>query len=218
MCLQWCHVLHSVIDNDHPCTWCTHFSPGPPAADRTCADCAHRTQRVGQQPFCALSKSPLPSRQSCCHWNVVPDAGPLLLLSNEDVAPEVLQLWGVETLAALFAHSESAPVHTLAPDGRVQVALADLALPLVYGVPVTEWESALTEGADQQQAEEHVVAPPRVVEALIALLDTLAERYMSSTKQEAARQMLRTTLACELAGKRLPEPWPTLIAEALAIE
>lgn len=76
--------------------------------------------------------------QHCCHWNAPIETRPILLLTDMHVAPSVLAMWGVASIAILFARSDSAPdVHEDAL-GRVEVALNDLALPLVYGVPAAQ--------------------------------------------------------------------------------
>lgn len=214
MCLQWCHTTKRLIDNDLPCLDCTHFPQHGAPAGESCATCIHRVASEDTAPFCGLSKAPIPLRAHCCHWNVERESRPILLLSDADVAPGVLDMWGVTSIAALFAHSDSAPEVSVEGDGRVQVALDDLAIPLVYGVPAAHWEAALVADGGGWAADVRVDVPSEVAAAVVALLDALGGQM--NADGDAAYEALYDALSRHPVGA-LPDPWPAMITEALGL-
>lgn len=215
MCLQWCHTTKRLIDNDLPCIGCTHFPHRAAPGEQSCATCAHRVVLDGQVPFCGLSKAPLPLTQHCCHWNAIIETRSILLLTDSDVAPGVLEMWGVASVGALFARSNSAPEVASDIDGRVSVALDELALPLVYGVPAAQWDMVLPDDTNDWPHDAVIDAPPDVVAVVVALLDAL-DPNRSDGDADATHAQLCTLLEVHPLGE-LPDPWPSLIAEALAL-
>ena len=214
MCLQWCHTTKRLIDNDLPCIGCDHFPYRAAPAREACTSCAHVVTPDGARPFCGLSKAPLPLTQHCCHWNVELESRPILLLSDTDIAPGVLDMWGVASVRELFNRSDSAPEVQEKADGRIQVALDELAVPLVYGVPAAQWDLALAEDTGDWAANVNTEVPSKVAAAVVALLDALDGH--SDADGDAAYEGLFATLSRHPIGE-LPEPWPAMISEALAL-
>jgi hypothetical protein len=81
----------------------------------------------------------LPDAGTCCHWNTAKEPDAVLLLSDLDVAPGTLDVYTVASVADLFATTETAPPYMVREYGLVQVRLADLDVPLVYGVAAWGW-------------------------------------------------------------------------------
>jgi hypothetical protein len=81
---------------------------------------------------------PLPKIGRCCHWQVEVDTRSEIRLTTADVAPDVLTIWNVDTVAELFQRSETAPDYEPEDDNSVRVNLDDLVLPFVYGVPAAQ--------------------------------------------------------------------------------
>jgi hypothetical protein len=68
-----------------------------------------------------------------------------LNVTAADVAPGLLRYHGARSVAGLFDQSDTAPEYQAVGEA-VQVLLAELAVPLVYGVAAFEWDTALNEG------------------------------------------------------------------------
>lgn len=94
--------------------------------------------------MCGLTRATLPPAQTCCHWNVALETRAMLTLTLPDIAPNAMDYHRARTVAELFDRSDSAPVYQRVedstPHGVIRVALADLAVPLVYGLPAGDWE------------------------------------------------------------------------------
>ena len=134
MCLQWCHVTHEIVHNDHSCFHC------PTAirlanAEKDCSSCTHF---CGLN--CALTSLPIPLQRTCCHHNVEATPSGLLELSADNIHPAQLIYHQVKNIEELFWLVESAPEPNVIRPGVIQVQLEDLAVPFVYGVPASEWQ------------------------------------------------------------------------------
>src|SRR6266545_230051 len=140
MCLQWCHVRSWLIDNDLSCTGCDRSEPELLPAAWSCASCTHLIAHDGQVRICGLTRETLPLAGRCCHWSAELTSSAALALSAAELAP-----WLAEAgdAAEVFAASPSAPPISFDPTGRVVVAIDDLSVPLVYGVPAPDWDAAL---------------------------------------------------------------------------
>jgi hypothetical protein len=212
MCLQWCHATQRLIDNDLPCTWCARFPQSAPQLERTCASCSHLAERNDRPPFCGLSRAGLPLVHACCHWNATLTCGPLLHIGPANVAPGVLEAWCAPSVAALFERAEGAPGHAVDEGGHVTVALADLALPLVYGVAAGGWSDALGDGAVEASGASASPAPLEIGPLVVGLLDALDQ---GGDREQAHSHAAR--LLALLAQDDPPAPWPALAAEALRL-
>src|SRR6266498_3050234 len=140
MCLQWCHVRSWLIDNDLSCTGCDRSEPDLLPAAWSCASCTHLIAHDGQARICGLTRETLPLAGRCCHWSAELTSSAALALSATELAP-----WLAEAgdAAEVFAASSSAPPISFGAAGQVIVAIDDLSVPLVYGVPAPDWDAAL---------------------------------------------------------------------------
>lgn len=132
MCLQWCHVRQIVVHNDYACFHC-------PTAIRLAKreeDCSTCLHYAGQS--CALTKSAIPARRTCCHHNSEITDLEILELNSDNIHPMQLIFHYVPDLETLFRVVDSAPEPVLIRPGVIQVRMADLALPLVYGQAMDE--------------------------------------------------------------------------------
>jgi hypothetical protein len=84
-----------------------------------------------------LTHETLPLAGRCCHWQSEVTPATVVQIGDADIAP-----WLHGSAIDVFAESPSAPPITFA-DGQIVVALDDWSVPLVYGVPADEWETAL---------------------------------------------------------------------------
>jgi|GEM_PF-1087044 hypothetical protein len=209
MCLQWCHVRRLIIDNDLPCSGCTRFPAFLLPDNESCERCQHRREQDDKPAFCSLSQMPLPKAGRCCHWNAEVDTRSEIMLTTADVAPDVLTIWGVDTVAKLFARSETAPDYEPEDNNSVRINLDDLALPFVYGVPAAQWDDAL-DGPAIVQGEQ---PPSELGHAVLALLE-------ADQQNEQEYQQARIALAKLLEQhplKSLPMAWQELVASALQL-
>ena len=131
MCLQWCHVRQMIVHNDHPCFHCP-IAIRDAHRDEDCSTCLHY---AGQT--CALTKFTIPVQRTCCHHNSTPTMLETLELTSDNIHPMQLVYHNVPDLEALFWTVESAPEPVTIRPGVIQVRMEDLALPLVYGQPIT---------------------------------------------------------------------------------
>jgi hypothetical protein len=209
MCLQWCHVRRLLIDNDLPCSGCTRFPAFLLPQEEGCQSCQHRREQDGKPAFCSLSQMPLPKAGRCCHWNAEVDTRSEIRLTTADVAPDVLVIWDANTVAELFARSETAPDYEPAGSESVRVSLDDLALPFVYGVPAAQWEAAL-DGAAIVQGND---VPIELGHTVLALLEAAEEP--SETYQQA--RIALDKLLEQHPFESLPMAWQELVASALQL-
>jgi hypothetical protein len=209
MCLQWCHVRRLLIDNDLPCSGCTRFPAFLLPQTESCQSCQHRRAQEGEQVFCSLSQMPLPKAGRCCHWQVEADTRSEIALTTADVAPDVLAIWNVDTVAELFERSETAPDYEPAGSEGVRVNLDDLALPFVYGVPAAQWEAALDGPAIVQGND----VPSELGHAVLALLE--ADQQNDQEYQQARSRLEELLGAHPLES--LPTAWQELVASALQL-
>ena len=141
MCLQWCHVTCTLIDNDLACAHCGPETRRAHAAER-CDTCVHR-----QGVTCSLTREKLPGQRTCCHWGVPALAmGTVLTLTDANVAPGLLRYHQARDVAQLFDRSDTAPNYA-GGGSQISVSLDDLAVPMVYGLPADEWDAALADDA-----------------------------------------------------------------------
>ena len=133
MCLQWCHVTKQIIHNDHACFHC----PTAIRLARENEDCATCTHYRGQT--CALTGIAIPAQRNCCHHNVQATPSGTLELTADNIHPMQLIFHLVDDLEQLFWLVESAPEPKVIRPGVIQVQLDDLAVPFVYGVPISAW-------------------------------------------------------------------------------
>lgn len=166
MCLQWCHVHRFVIDNDLPCCGCDRSDVARLPAFWSCAQCVNQVVPDAAPPRCGLTRETLPLAGRCCHWQAEPTRQITLHLADDDLAP-----WLAGSAAQVFADSPSAPPIRF-ESGRVRVALNDLSVPLVYGVPADEWDAALGWDRPAPLASDDA-GDTGVPRALIAALDAL---------------------------------------------
>ncbi len=140
MCLQWCHRQGWLINNDVICESCDYRDPQWLPGQFACATCAHHVERPETDGACILTREGTPFVGRCCHWNVVPNPAITLVLSNAELAP---WLAGPRGVAGVFDESEIAPDVVVDTQQRVTVNLDELSVPLVYGVPSSDWDAAL---------------------------------------------------------------------------
>lgn len=202
MCLQWCHVRGWLIDNDLACTGCPLGALAPSAPP--CSSCVHHQVDEAGAEICALTHTTLPHRRSCCHHNAPPTAETHIPLDLLPIAPWVTSRWGDDP-AALLATHHSAPGVAFDDAERPALALADLATPLLYGVPAAQWPSAV-----DVPVWEPTPPPPPHLDAAIAYL----ERLEAGEEGAAERQAL-IALCHEQPLDTVVEPWRTRLTEAL---
>jgi hypothetical protein len=141
MCLQWCHINHQLIDNDVPCEHCA-FTTRFAFNGVRCEGCRHLILRT-QGNICALTHMAIP-RMACCHYNCTldtPDGG-RLRICPENLAPGLLARYYTHAVAGLFDRSETATEDYERDGDCILVALADLAVPDVYGLTLDKWDKA----------------------------------------------------------------------------
>jgi hypothetical protein len=206
MCLQWCHVRRLLIDNDLPCSGCSRFPAFLLLQEEGCESCQHWREQDGKPAFCSLSQMPLPKIGRCCHWQVEADTRSEITLTTADVAPDVLTIWGVDTVAELFERSETAPDYETSDTDHVSVNLDDLALPFVYGVPAAQWDDALDGPAIVQGND----VPLELGHAVLALLEA------DQQNDQQARSRLEELLVGHPL-ESLPMAWQELVASALQL-
>jgi hypothetical protein len=147
MCLQWCHVRNILIDNDLSCAvWCPDETRRAHQHAR-CQDCPHYQpfRARGLRGTCTLTHEMVPLSQTCCHYHASVNTQPLVTLHlGTTVLPELLQAHGIATVRELFRVIESAPeLPPEPPSEAIPIRMAQLTLPLVYGVAALCWEKAL---------------------------------------------------------------------------
>jgi hypothetical protein len=209
MCLQWCHNRRLLIDNDLPCSDCTRFPAFLLPQEERCQSCQHRREQDGKPAFCSLSQMPLPKAGRCCHWNVEVDTRSEITLTTADVASDLLAIWDVDSVAELFARSETAPDYEQEGSESVRVNLDDLALPFVYGVPAAHWEAALDEPAIVQGNG----VPSELGHAVLALLEADQQNELEYKQARAGLE----TLLVQHPLESLPMAWQELVASALEL-
>lgn len=130
MCLCYCHNRNILFDSDENdvCGDCVHNT----ARGRNCASCMHAAGNI-----CQMSRAALPTRRWCCHHDVTPRRG-WRALTNRDLRG-CLRFNGLAAVLGLYdaEYRESG--------GAVLVNLDALAIPLIYGVPVSHWPDAVLE-------------------------------------------------------------------------
>jgi hypothetical protein len=137
MCLQWCHVTQKIINNDYPCVHCepeVRFGK----AREDCATCCHVRGKM-----CALTSMPIPRERTCCHHNADLTPAGRLELGIDHVAAHVLRAHRARDLVDLFWLVESAPEPNVIRQGVIEVDMAELAVPFIYGIPSTDWDGLL---------------------------------------------------------------------------
>jgi len=206
MCLQWCHVRSWLIDNDLPCTGCDRGDANLLPGTWSCATCQHQRTPAGAAPICGLTCETQPLIDRCCHWQAQPLADHTMLrLADTDVAP-----WLPDDVISLFAASSSAPDVSQEAD-RVVVALRDLSVPLLYGVPAEDWDAAL--GWDTARAATGTAdVPAQAVQD--AITDALTALEQSPLEGELALTQLMQVLT---DTPKLPTDWQQLITQILTI-
>jgi len=186
MCLQWCYIQGWLIDNDLPCGACPAYGRSPVAA---CVTCVHRREGA-HGPLCVLTHAPLPHAGGCCHHNA--DRG-----RDRDALP-----WDALPVAPWLPAA-----HLRAPDGEVWLRLADLAVPLVYGVTADAWETAVA----LPPAEPIPDAPPHVARAM-DVLEALSE---GGDPTRASSQLVALLAVTPL--EEIPTYWRSIVAETVAL-
>ena len=186
MCLQWCYIQGWLIDNDLPCGACPAYGRSPVAV---CVTCVHRREGA-HGPLCVLTHAPLPHVGGCCHHNA--DRGRV-----RDALP-----WDALPVAPWLPAA-----HLRAPDGEVWLRLADLAVPLVYGVTADAWETAVA----LPPAEPIPDAPPHVARAM-DVLEALSE---GGDPTRASSQLVALLAVTPL--EEIPTYWRSIVAETVAL-
>ena len=142
MCLQWCHVRGVLVDNDIPCTQLCPDEIRLAQAERRCPDCQH--YEPGEVGLCLLTHEITPLAESCCHWNVQPQRGQVILTLRETVPVALAAAHGVESTAQIFEMVETAPeLDEDAPQEGLEMQIEAMAVPLVYGIVSIDWDVAL---------------------------------------------------------------------------
>lgn len=133
MCITYCFKKAVLYDNHRDCQPVDCAFAGE--VHGRCVTCRHQ-----QEASCALTQAPLPAAGGCCHWNIEPVSGPLVV-SRAMLAP--LQLTIDESEVGLLKDF-GVPYHW-SEIGELLIDLADLSLPITYGlgtelVEDDEWE------------------------------------------------------------------------------
>jgi hypothetical protein len=209
MCLQWCHARRWLIDNDVPCADCDYGDPERLPPTWSCTSCTHLIARDGQAAICGLTRETLPLVGRCCHWRAELTPVEALALSVAELAP---WLADGRDVAEVFAASPSAPPITFDPTGRVVVALDDLSIPLVYGVPASDWDMALGWGMDTPSDGGASLDDARLV-AITAALEAL-EHGAPALEQALAHV---AAFVGPDAMLELPEGWPAIVAQLIIL-
>ena len=209
MCLQWCHVQAWLIDNDLPCTGCDRSDPARLPDAWSCASCTHVILRDGLPGICGLTRETLPLAGRCCHWRAELASSPVLTLGAADLAPWLAEVGDV---AEVFTASLSAPPISFDSAGRVVVALGDLSVPLVYGVPAPEWDAAL--GWDRSaRADAALPADAARLIAITAALEAL--EHGAPAFEQALLCIASASGPGELAA--LPDGWRDIVVHLIAL-
>jgi hypothetical protein len=125
MCLSYCHRRKVLYKNHGDCSFVDCPFVGDEMQIYTgCNSCCHQ-----QDHICALTGSPLPAEQRCCHWNVIPVQGEQVV-TLETLKP--LGIMGNETVVEMLDWLD-AP-YRVDGQGRVLVDLSRLGLPATYGL------------------------------------------------------------------------------------
>jgi hypothetical protein len=122
MCVTFCIRRNVLYQNHFDCSPTECQVVGE--SHGHCLDCRHQQDKV-----CGLTQAPLPAAGGCCHWNVEPMHGPLLV-SREMLAP--LHLTIDESEVSLLKDL-GVPYHWSAA-GELLIDLADLSQPATYGL------------------------------------------------------------------------------------
>ena len=203
MCLQWCHVRGWLIDNDLTCVGCPLGVLAPSAPP--CETCAHHQVDAGGAEVCALTHAALPHRRSCCQHNAAPAAETHIPLELIPIAPWVTARWGDDPEVLLATH-HSAPGVAFDDEERPALVLADLATPLVYGIPAAQWPAAV-----DMPAWKPTPPPPPHLDAAIAYLERLEAGEEGAAERDALIALCQTSPLDTLV-----ELWRARLSEALA--
>ena len=209
MCLQWCHVRSWLIDNDLSCTGCDRSEPELLPAAWSCASCTHLIAHDGQVRICGLTRETLPLAGRCCHWSAELTSSAALALSAAELAP-----WLAEAgdAAEVFAASPSAPPISFDAAGQVVVAIDDLSVPLVYGVPAPDWDAAL--GWDMNTPAHNEVSADDV--RLVAITTALEALEQGAPALEQALLFVAGVVGPgDLA--ELPEGWRDIVTQLIVL-
>lgn len=209
MCLQWCHVRRWLIDNDIPCADCDRSDPELLPVAWSCASCTHLMPRDGQADMCGLTRETLPLVARCCHWQAELTSSAALALSATDLAPWLVEEVGV---AEVFAASPSAPPISFDSTGRVVVAIDDLSVPLVYGVPASSWDAAL--GWDMSMPAPSEVSIDDV--RLLAITTALEALEQGAPALEQALLFVAAVVGPDDLSE-LPEGWSQIFTQLLTL-
>lgn len=209
MCLQWCHVRSWLIDNDLPCTGCDRSDVERLPAAWSCVSCTHLIAREGQAGICGLTRESLPLAGRCCHWRVDLTPTATLALSTAELAPWLADAGEV---AEVFAASPSAPPISFDAAGRIVVAIDDLSVPLVYGVPAPDWDAAL--GWDMSTPAYSEVSLDD--ERLVAITTALEALEQGAPALEQALLFVTAVIGPgDLAD--LPEGWREIVMQLIVL-
>ncbi len=134
MCLTFCHKRNILYDSDtnEVCDVC----PDNWGQYKSCQTCNHRRDKQ-----CGLTSAPIPEDRWCCHYNVIQVDGTVL------VEMEQLKGQSVRSLGLRHAFQIWDTEYSDEGDGQYQVILSSLAVPLVFGMPMTHWANALLENS-----------------------------------------------------------------------
>lgn len=128
MCVSWCHRLGQLYWNHldcsaHGCCLSRYVS--------SCDGCIYRGEELCELTGCDLP----PGGSGCCHRNIILMTGNWLVTA-QTVAP--LGILGVDlsNLAQLLDWLNYTP-YRINKDGQVYVDIDELALPEIYGYPVS---------------------------------------------------------------------------------
>ncbi len=209
MCLQWCHVRSWLIDNDLPCMECDHGEADRLPVAWTCVSCTHVIARDGQAGMCNLTRETLPLAGRCCHWCAELTPAVSLALSTDQLAPWLAEAGEV---VEVFAASPSAPPIAFDAAGRVVVAIDDLSVPLVYGVPALDWDAAL--GWDMNTLAYAEVSLDN--ERLVAITTALEALERGAPALEQALLYVVAVLGPDELAE-LPEGWREIITQLIAL-
>jgi len=118
MCVTFC-IRRNVLYHNHFDCSPTECQVAHEVHGR-CVACHHQQDEV-----CGLTQAPLPAAGGCCHWNIEPARGPLLV-SREMLAP--LHLTIDESEVGLL--KDLGLSYRWSAAGELLIDLANLALPL----------------------------------------------------------------------------------------
>lgn len=142
MCLQWCHVRGLLVDNDIPCRLLCPDTIRLAQAEKNCRSCVHYLP--SDVALCLLTHEIAPLSETCCHWNVTIQQGEVLLVLGETVPRELAKAHGVDSTHQIFEMVETAPeLDQTLPEEGISMKIEEMAVPLIYGVVSTDWDTAL---------------------------------------------------------------------------